>query len=135
MRGLMPRVFLYLHMCMTRVSHSCDTHGPFKLWVICTVPWVSRSAGLSADGQYLHSVEIDLISLTQLLTNGLSVFLLLIHERTIWLSGQNKILVVRMDVDINTCSHASSTAAINSSLGKVCCLRGAALAFDMSIAD
>ena len=37
---------IYTHICshsttytthVSRVSHACDTHGPFKLWVICTV--------------------------------------------------------------------------------------------------
>jgi len=53
----------------------------FNCWKV--IPLISKSAGLSDDGQYLHDIEIDLISLTRLLTNGLSFFLLVIQERTI----------------------------------------------------
>ena len=27
-------------MRVIRVCHACYTRGPFKLWVICTVPWL-----------------------------------------------------------------------------------------------
>lgn len=41
------------------------------------------SAGLLADGHYLHNVETDCISLIWLSTNDLSFFLLVIQKRTI----------------------------------------------------
>ena len=47
------------------------------------MPLVRRSAGLSADGQYLHVVEMEHISATRLLTKGFNLFSLNIHDRTI----------------------------------------------------
>ena len=72
----------------------------------------------------------------RLLTKGLSVFLLAIQERTIWLSDHKQAeWLTLIDVEIMLYNFLPSTAVINSSLGRVCCLRGAALDFDISIAD
>ena len=38
--GLMPHVVFCLCLCVMCVGcmlHACDMHGPFKVWVICTV--------------------------------------------------------------------------------------------------
>jgi len=106
----------------------------FNCWEV--IPLVSKSAGLSDDGKYLHEIEIDQISLTRLLTNGLSFFLLVIQERTIWLSDQKQTFATMLiDLEIKLYILVPSTAAINSNLGKECCLRGAALYFDISMAD
>ena len=40
MCGLMPHVFFAFAHAVTCVSYACDTHGPFKLWVICTVYYI-----------------------------------------------------------------------------------------------
>ena len=85
------------------------------------IPRVSRSAGLSAEGQYFHEVEMDCISFTRLCTKGLRVFLLVIQESTIWLSE-----TVR-DLEMKVYSLVPTTAAINFNLGRACGLRGAAL--------
>ena len=100
------------------------------------IPLVSKSVGISIERQYFHDVEIDRISLTPLLINSLSVFLLVIQEKTIWLSDQKQTLVsVLIDFEMKLYSLVPSVAAINSSLGKECCLRGAALDFDITMAD
>ena len=97
---------------------------------------MSKSAGLSADGMYFHEVEVDHISLTWLLINGLSIFLLVIQERTILLSDQKQTLVsVLIDFKMKLYSLVPNVAAINSSLDKECCLRDAVLDFDISMAD
>ena len=54
----------------------------------------------------------------------------------IWLSDQKQTLVsMSIDFEMKLHSLASSTTAINSSIGKECCLRGAALDFVISMAD
>ena len=96
------------------------------------MPLVRRSAGLSADGQYLHEVEMERISPTRLLTKGFSLFSLDIHDRTIWLSDHRTWSVLMLsDVLTKRYSRAAITAAISSSLGRESCLSGAALDLDI----
>ena len=92
--------------------------GPCFHWIVDSnclyvMSLVNRSAGLSADGQYLQEVKTDWISLTRLLMNGLSFYC--------WLSTEQLIL---RDVIINTQSLTASTAAISSSLGINTVFRG-----------
>ena len=57
-------------------------HCSDELRVSYEIPLVSRSAGLSAEGQYLQVAGLERISSTRRLTNGFKDFLLFIHART-----------------------------------------------------
>jgi len=82
----------------------------FNCWEV--IPLVSKSAGLSDDGQYLHETKINWILLTRLLTNCLSFFLLVIQERTIWLLDQKQTFAsVLTDLEIKLYILVPSTAA------------------------
>jgi len=97
------------------------------------MPLVSKSVGLSADGLYLHMVEMERISDTQLLTKSFNLFLLNIHDNTIWLSHHKKGLeVMSSNVLTNKHSHTATTAANNSSLGRKWFLSSTALDFDIT---
>ena len=61
---------------------------------------MSKLAGLFDDEHYLHDVEINQISLTRLCTKGLNFFLLMIQERTIWLSDFLKKTFVSVSIDL-----------------------------------
>ena len=106
--------------CDGEFSHN----GPWFHWVeLCRwsylMPLERRSAGLSADGQYLYEVEMECISATLLLTKGFNLFSLNIHERTIqlWDHRTSSVLMVS-DVLTNRKSLAAKVAVISSSLGR-----------------
>ena len=65
-------------------------HSSDEFRVSYEIPLVSRSARLSAKGQYLQVAGLERISFTWWLTNGFKDFLLFIHARTIWLSDQRQ---------------------------------------------
>ena len=82
----------------------------FNCWKV--IPLVSKSARLSAESQYLHDVETDRISWTRLITNGLSIFLLVIQERQSDCQTRNKQWCSFIDFAIKLYSLVPSTAAM-----------------------
>ena len=91
-----------------------------------------RVCWVSVEGQYFHPTEITQISSTLRLRNGCSGLRLAIQCRAILLFNHSCKDSGRGCLDKRAKSSAASTAAFNSSLGRVSCLSRAALTYDMT---